>query len=153
MEVGEFATKLTSRLLISNLHQSEAGGASEHIAVGAFQKTGGIAVTLLALMIQKGDMMEILTVPRLQGTVHTEVEQAATVLDHTVHVVAGQRLVGLVLLLEHTELVAVVAVDTVAGGDPQESVMVEIDLRHETTGQLMVVSCEIFAHLGMDAHG
>ena len=97
--------------------------------------------------------MELLAIPRLQGAIHTKIEQASTVLDHTVYVVAGQRLVGLVFLLEDAELVAVIAVDTVAGGNPQESVLIEIDLRHKTAGQLMIVSCEEFAHLGMNAHG
>ena len=62
--------------------------------------------------------MEFFAVPGLQGTVHAEVEQAAAALDHTVHVVAGQRLIGLVLPLEDTELVTVVAVDAVTGGGP-----------------------------------
>ena len=79
-------------------------------------------------MIKQGDIMELFSVPGLEGTVHTEIEQAMTILDHTVHVVAGQRLVGLVLLFEDTELVTVVTVDAVSGGNPEESVLIKIHL-------------------------
>ena len=147
MEVGEFTTELTGRLLISELHQSEAGGACEHVAVGTFQETGCIAITLLALMVQEGDIMELFAVPGLQGAIHAEVEEAASVLHHTVHIVAGQRLVGLVLFLEDAELVAVVTIDAIAGSHPQEPIVIKIYLSNETTGQLMTISSIEFAHL------
>ena len=103
-------------------------------------------------MIVQGDVVELLTVPCLQGAVHAEVEQSMTILHHRVHIIAGKRLVRLVLFLKDTELVTVVAVDTVTGGSPQESIMVEIDLSNETTGQLLIVSCKEFAHLSTHTH-
>ena len=151
MEVGKDASELPRCLLVSDLHNAKTGGSHEQVAVGPLQETGGIAVARLTLMVEEGDLMELLAVPRLQSAVHTEIEQAATVLNHTVHVVAGQRLVGLVLLLEDPELVTVVAVDAVTGGNPKKTVPVEIHLGHETARQLMVVSCEEFAHLSIRA--
>ena len=94
--------------------------------------------------------MELFAVPSLKGTVHTEVEETATILHHTVHIVAGKGLVRLVFSLEYTELIAVVAVEAVTGGDPQETVTVKVYLGHVTTGQLLVIGSKIFAHLSMD---
>jgi hypothetical protein len=46
------------------------------------------------------------------------------------------------------ELITVVPVDTVAGGHPDESVAVEVDLARETARELLV-GIEQFACLGM----
>jgi len=153
MEVGEDPAELTGRLFVGHLHHTEAGGTYEQVAIGPFEETGGIAVVVPALMVEECDIMELFAVPGLEGTVHAKIEQAMPVLNHTIHVVAGQRLVGLILLFEDTELIAVVAVDAITGGDPEETILIKIDLRNETTGQLMIISCEIFAHLSMQAHG
>ena len=97
--------------------------------------------------------MEGFAIPGLKGTIHTEIEQSALILHHTVHIVAGKGLIRLVLLLEYTELITVVAVDAVTGSNPQESVVIEVNLSNVAAGQLLIVSCEIFAHLGIYAQG
>ena len=83
MEVGENAAELTGRLLVGDLHHTEAGGAYEQVAVGPFEKTSGIAVVVLPLMVEEGDIMELFAVPSLEGTVHAEVEQAVAIIQFT----------------------------------------------------------------------
>ena len=78
------------------------------------------------------------TVEGLQGSPHAEVEQPLAVLNNAVHVVAGHALVVVFLFFEDTELVAVVLVQSVAGGRPDEAVVVEIHLAGETARQLLV---------------
>ena len=99
------------------------------------------------MMIEQSDIMKFFAIPSLKGSIHTEIEQSRTVLHHTVHIVAGKGLIRFVLFLEHTELVAVVAVDTVTGCHPQETVTIEVHLGHITAGKLLIIGCKIFAHL------
>ena len=65
MEVGKDTTKLASRLLIGELHDTQTGGSDEHLAIGALKETGSIAVALLPLMVEEGDVMKLFAVPRL----------------------------------------------------------------------------------------
>ncbi len=65
MEVGQLATHLLSVAFIDELHHTEPRGSCEHIAVGAFEKAGGIAAALLPLEVGHRHIIEIAAVPGL----------------------------------------------------------------------------------------
>ena len=141
----EHAAYLSCRLRVLEAHHAQSAGAGYQVAVAPLQQAGGIAIAGLALQVEHRHIVKPASVPRLQGAIHAKVEAARGVLHHAVHVVAGQRAVGIVLVVEFSELVAVIAVDAVASGNPQESLTVDIYLRDEAARQLVVI--EEFARL------
>ena len=80
MEIGQLTTHLTGVGLIRKLHHTQTRGSCQHIAIGALQETRGITTSLLALEVGHRHIIKGTTVPSLQGTIHTEIEQAVTVL-------------------------------------------------------------------------
>ena len=152
MKIGQFTTHLTGVGLIRKLHHTQSGGSRQHITIGAFEETCGITATLLTLQIGHRHIIKGTTVPSLQGTIHTEIEQAVTVLHKGVHVIARQGLVGIVLTTDDSELITVVTVDAITGGGPQETFTINIYLRDKTTGKLFV-RIEKLPHLSIRTRG
>ena len=91
-------------------------------------------------------LTEHVAVEGLQRAEQTDVEQALAVLQDAVDVVAEHAVVG--LFLKDAELVAVVAAKAVTGGNPNETIAVEVYLVDETAGQLFV-GFKQFACLGI----
>ena len=87
------------------------------------------------VFVEHGDVMELVPVPCLQGTVHTKVENTFLVLHHVVHIIAGKRTVVLIFFLENSELITIVAVDAVTCGCPKESLVIKINLSNKTARQ------------------
>ena len=134
MKAGQSPTYLSGVGRIVELHHTQSGGACQHIAVLTFQKTGGIAAALLSLEVMHRHITESLSIPGLQRAIHTKIKKPFAVLHHGIHVVAGQFLISLILTTEHTELVAIVTIDTVTRRRPDESIVIEVHLCDKTTG-------------------
>lgn len=132
-----------------HLHQTVSGGADEHLAVLAFQQAGDVAGNNLLVQVVGGDGTETLTVENLEGTVHADEETAIVVLCHAVDIVAGHAEVLASLLFIYTELVAVIAVQSITGGYPDETVFIQINLCCEATRHLFVGIKEL-SHLGIN---
>ena len=152
MKVGECASHLAGVRLVAELHHTETRGACQHIAVLTLEETVGITAAFLPPEVSHRHIIEGLAIPGLQRAVHTKIEKAVAILHHGVHIIAGKRLVGFVLTTEHTELITVVTVDTITRRRPDETIVVEVHLSHETTGQL-VICIEELTHLCKAAHG
>ena len=105
----------------------------------------------MSIQVVHLDVFELVVVIRLKSTVHADIEQTVAVLQNAVHVVAGHTDIGR-LFLDDLELIAVILVQAIAGGYPDKSVTVLIDLTGETTRQLFV-SIKQLAYLGMRAQG
>ena len=128
MEISQSTTYLTGVGLVAELHDAETRCACQHIAILTLKETGSIATARLTLQISHRHMIEGLTIPSLQCSVHSKIKKSVAILHHGIHVVAGEFLVGLVLATEDTELVTVVTVDTVTRRGPDKSIMIEIYL-------------------------
>ena len=84
------------------------------------------------------DLLELVVVKRLQGTIHTDVEQSVAILQDAVYIVARHAHVGFRLFLDDLELIAIIFIQSIAGSNPDKPVTVLIDLTGETTRQLFV---------------
>ena len=102
---------------------------------------------LVALEIGHRNIVKLTTIPGLQRSIHTKIEQTVTVLYHRIDIVTRECLRSFYFTSEHLKLIAVIAVDTIAGGNPKIPLTVLINLSHETTGQLSVW-VEKFSQLG-----
>ena len=82
--------------------------------------------------------MKLTPVVGLQGAIHSEIEQSVVVLNDIVDIVAGHATLLGQFLFDNLELIAIVFVQAVARGNPDEPVAVEIDLTGKTAGKLFV---------------
>ena len=122
----------------------------QHVTIVALQQTSNIMGTGNTIQVLRRDIMEILSVVGLQRTIHADIEQAALVLHDTVHIVAGHTHITTRLLLQDTELVAVIAVQAVTRRHPNKPIVVNVDLCCETARHLFV-SIKQFSHLSLHA--
>ena len=119
-------------LAVNHLQQSVSGGSCQDVTVLAEQETGHIARhdrTVKSLYLH---VVEDTAVVSLKGAIHTEVEQTVLVLSDTVHIVAGHPVLSFILFFNNVELVTVVPVKTITGGNPYKAVLIAVDLIGET---------------------
>ena len=84
-----------------------------------------------AVSLGQDDVGEVLPVEAEQSLVGAQQEVAPSVLVDAVDVVGVQSRLVIRILLEHSEIVAIVYIDAVAGGNPDKSVGILVHLRHE----------------------
>ena len=84
------------------------------------------------------DVSELVVVIRLECTVHTDIEQSIAILQDAVHIAARHPLMIIRLFFDGLELIAIIFVQSVTCGYPDESVTVLIDLTGKAARQLFV---------------
>ena len=141
---------LLGMLMVAESQQTMSGGTCQEMTVLTLKETGDITGYDVSVKILHLYIAETYTVVGLQGTVHTDVEETVIVLQDTVHVIAGHASILPLLLLQDMELVAIVFIESIAGGNPNEAVTIKIYLIGETAGQLCV-GIKQFARLCLSA--
>ena len=136
MDILQHTAHLLRMATVNHLEQAMTGGSGQQLAIPAQQETGHVAGHHTAVDTLYLDIGEMIAVKGLEGTVHTDIEQAVVVLRHAVHVVAGH--VGHPFLLYNMELVAVIPVEAVSGSYPDKAITIQINLTGKTARQLFV---------------
>ena len=88
-----------------------------------------------------------MTVKGLQGTIHADIVESVTVLHHTVYIVAGKAVLLSRIMLDDTELIAVITIQAITGGHPDKAITVLEHLRRKTARHLLV-GIKQLTHLG-----
>ena len=123
---------------------------SQHLTAVAKQETSHVTGNDTAFDILHLYILKATAIVCLQSTIHTHIEQAVTVLYHTVHVVAGHALLRVLFFLNGMKLIAIIPIQTISSDDPNKAVTVQIDLIGIAARQLFV-SIKYFARLSIDA--
>ena len=147
-QTGKGVFHLVGLAVSFHLEQTVARGAYQHVTILPFQQTGDVTRNVSSFYIIGSNRTETLTIKNLQCTVHTDKETAVMILRHTVDVVAGHTKVLAHLLFIYTELITIVTIQTVTGGNPDKTVFIQIDLCGVAARHLFVCIEEL-SHLSI----
>ena len=92
----------------------------------------------LAVGLGQDDVGEDVTIIAEQSLIGAQQEMSHSVLVDAVDIVGVQSALIIYILLDDAKVVAIVYIDTVAGGDPDKSVGILVHLRHEIARELVV---------------
>ena len=132
----QVAAQLVGFLQRRHLQHTASRRAHEHLTTLPFEEADNVARRLVPAQVGHLHGAERGAVVGLQVPEHAEIHEVVPVLGDAVHVVVGHSRSA--LLVEDTELIAVITAETVAGGSPQQSVVVNKHLVGETARQLVV---------------